>query len=214
MRGRWVILPAIYLLVIVCSSACFVPGKKQMLQPVPAKTTTILFVGNSLTYTNDLPAMVKAIAKQKGIAIETKMMAYPDYALADHWNDGKLQQLMAAEHFDFVVVQQGPSSQEEGRQLLLEYGQKLKVLCDQYQSKLAFYMVWPAYSNYRMFEGVIKSYSDVAVATNSILCPVGKVWKTFIDSTRDHSYYGPDMFHPSQKGSEVAAEVIYKSLFP
>ncbi len=191
-------------------SAAFLPVKRLSYATIPKR---ILFVGNSLTYTNDLPALVVAVAAKKGIAVETGMLAYPNYALPDHWEGGKLQQMLASGHFDFVVVQQGPSSQEEGRQMLMEYGKKIKALCDQHQSKLAFYMVWPAFSNYQMFDGVIKNYSDVASATNSILCPVGKVWKAHIDSSRDPSYYGPDMFHPSQKGSEVAAEVICRSLF-
>ncbi len=190
--------------------AAFFPAGHLPPATVPKK---ILFVGNSLTYTNDLPALVVAAAAKKGIAVETGMLAYPDYALQDHWEDGKLQQMLASEYFDFVIVQQGPSSQEEGRQMLLEYGKKIKALCDQHQAKLAFYMVWPAFSNYEMFDGVIKNYREAAAATNAILCPVGKAWKTHFDSTGDYSYYGPDMFHPSQKGSEQAAKVICGSLF-
>lgn len=174
---------------------------------------TILFVGNSLTYTNDLPALVVKIGKEKGIKIKTEMLAYANYALEDHWNDGKLQLLLANKQFDFVIVQQGPSSQDEGRAMLLDYGAKIKALCDTNNSKLAFFMVWPAYSNFHTFEGVIKNYTDAAVKTNSMLCPVGKMWKDYIADTYDYSYYGPDMFHPSQKGSEKAAQIIYETLF-
>jgi lysophospholipase L1-like esterase len=45
------------------------------------------------------------------------------------------------------------------------------------------------------------------------LCPVGAVWKKHFDETKDYSYYGPDLFHPSQKGSEIAAKVIVDALF-
>jgi lysophospholipase L1-like esterase len=73
-------------------------------------------------------------------------------------------------------------------------------------------MVRPAFSNFENFDGVIKNYTDAALMTNAILCPVGKVWKEYFLRTKDYSYYGTDMFHPSQKGSEVAAEIIYKTL--
>jgi len=211
MRSRDRKLNIVLLLGCMVVSAAFLPVNRSFHATAPKR---ILFVGNSLTYTNDLPALVVAAAAKKGIAVETGMLAYPDYALQDHWEDGKLQQLLSSEHFDFVVVQQGPSSQESGKQMLLEYGKKIKALCDQHQSKLAFYMVWPAFSNYQMFDGVIKSYTEAAAAANAILCPAGKVWKEHFDSSHDYSYYGPDMFHPSQKGSEVAAEVICGSLFP
>jgi len=173
----------------------------------------ILFVGNSLTYTNDLPAIITKLAEKKGVKIIAEMLAYPNYALEDHWNDGIIQSLLASKNFDFVVVQQGPSSQNDGRVMLLDYGARIKAECEKFNTKLAFFMVWPAFSNFNNFDGVIKNYTDAAVATNSLLCPVGKVWKEYMTATNDYSCYGPDMFHPSQKGSEKAAEVIYGTLF-
>jgi hypothetical protein len=74
-------------------------------------------------------------------------------------------------------------------------------------------MVWPSLHYYHTFNGVIESYTLAANATSSILCPVGEVWKSYFDETEDFSYYGPDGFHPSLKGSNVAAQVIYESLF-
>lgn len=199
------------LLALVCLSVSTMACSKHRSDTNVA--TKILFVGNSLTYTNDLPAIVTKLAEKKGVKIETEMLAHPNYALEDHLNDGAIQSLLANKHFDFVVVQQGPSSQSEGRAMLLNDGARIKGLCDTYNSKLAFFMVWPAYSNFQTFDGVIKNYTDAAVATNSLLCPVGKIWKEYMITTNDYSYYGPDMFHPSQMGSEKAAQIIYETLF-
>jgi hypothetical protein len=58
--------------------------------------------------------------------------------------------------FDFVVLQQGPSSQSEGRAMLLNYGVRIKALCDTTKTRLAFFMVWPAFTNLHTFDGVIK----------------------------------------------------------
>jgi hypothetical protein len=176
-------------------------------------TRKILFIGNSFTYTNDLPALVKLAAAGKGISITTETIAYANYALEDHWNDGRIQQLIAQNKYDFVIVQQGPSSQADGRAMLLDYGERIKNLCGKHGSKLAFFMVWPARANLHMIEGVIKNYSDAAAATKSIVCPVGSAWKKYFTDTGDYSLYGPDQFHPSEKGSRVAAEVIADSLF-
>lgn len=174
---------------------------------------TILFVGNSLTYTNNLPALVEKEAKKKGIQLKTEMIAYPNYALEDHWNDGVLQTKLATKEYDYVIVQQGPSSQEDGRNMLLDYGARIKTECDRYKARLVFFMVWPAHTNYSTFDGVIKNYTDAALVTGSLLCPVGKIWKQHFADTNDYSYYGPDNFHPSVKGSEVAAQVIADTLF-
>jgi hypothetical protein len=177
------------------------------------KNTHVLFVGNSLTYTNNLPDLVKKEARKRGIVIKVTMIAYPDYALMDHWSDGDMQRLIASGKYTDVVVQQGPSSQSDGRAILLEYGRRIKELCDQHQVRLAFYMVWPARVNYQTFPGVIANYREAAEVTSSTLCPVGEEWKEYFDDTQDFSYYGPDQFHPSLKGSEAAARVIVDSLW-
>lgn len=173
----------------------------------------ILFIGNSLTYTNNLPMLVKMEAKQNKIDLTTQMIAHPNYALEDHWVDEQIQPEIASGQYDFVVIQQGPSSQADGRAMLLEYGSMIKKLCDEHHTKLAFFMVWPAKFNYHMFAGVIANYTEAAKQTNSVLIPVGEIWKAQMDVTNDFSYYGTDGFHPSLKGSQSAAEIIVKHLF-
>lgn len=175
--------------------------------------TSLLFIGNSLTYTNDLPKIVKQEAKRQGKMIKIKMIAYPNYGLEDHWNLGKVQKLIKKNRYDFVIIQQGPSSQAYGRKSLIEYGAQLKTICNQNNSQLVYFMVWPSKNYLQTFEGVIKNYTDAAEKNKALLCPVGKVWKAYFESTNDFSYYGIDGFHPSRKGSKVAAEIIVKILF-
>lgn len=177
-----------------------------------AKSLKILFVGNSLTYSNNLPLLVETLAKRNGQSLKTEMLAFPNYALEDHWNDGRLQKQISSNQFSHVVVQQGPSSQAEGKERLLSSGAEIKSLCEKHHVKLAFFIVWPSRANYDTFDGVIANYTLAAEQTNSILCPVGKVWKEHFDRTNDFSYFGPDSFHPSPEGSQAAAQIIYDVL--
>lgn len=56
----------------------------------PEGKTRVLFLGNSLTYVNDLPAMVEAIARLAGdTSIATATVAFPDFALEDYWNSAR-----------------------------------------------------------------------------------------------------------------------------
>ena len=141
------------------------------------------------------------------------MQAFPAYALEDHWALGKMQDRIAEGDIDFLVIQQGPSSQAYGRETLFEYGQIMDALCRQYNTRLAYFMVWPSRVYYDTFDAVIANYRDAAASNGAILCPVGAEWKQHFDQTSDFSYYGPDAFHPSLKGSQVAAGIIARSLF-
>lgn len=198
----------LYSLLVLISLSC----KDSAPDVIDPSSIKILFVGNSLTYTNNLPQLVKEYGLSKGRTINVEMLALPNFALVDHLANGEVQKLIQTKKFQFVVIQQGPSSQSEGRMLLFEAAETLNKLCTDNKARLAFYMVWPAYTDYQNFDGVIKNYTEAANTYNGILCPVGKAWKEYIDRTKDISYYGPDLFHPSVKGSRVAAEIIYNSI--
>lgn len=200
----------LFILLVFILTDCFPQRRKHT---VTKTEYSILFIGNSLTYTNDLPKLVMKRANKMGIRIASKMIAFPNYALEDHWNDGQVQQQIASKKYDYVIIQQGPSSQEEGRKMLLDYGKKLSNLCQLNGAQLCFFMVWPSLHYYNTFEGVIKNYEEAASTNNSILLPVGKVWKEHFDTTNHFDYYGPDGFHPSLSGSNKAAEVIVDYLF-
>lgn len=195
----------------------FFGGNLILVGHVPLKgkvaDTSILFVGNSLTYTNNLPLLVKKEAASKGIILKVNQLALPNYAISDHLGDGKVQDLILSGAYDFVILQQGPSSQPFGRDILMTSGAEYKKLCDQAGSKLAFFMVWPSLKYYHTFDGVISNYKKAANECGAILCPVGAYWKQNIENSNDYSYYGPDGFHPSLKGSRIAAKIIVKSLF-
>lgn len=199
-----------FALIVICSSSY---SQQKFSSNASNTEFNILFIGNSLTYTNNLPELVKKRAKLKGIEIDTKMIAFPNYAIADHWNDGQVQKLIARKKYDFVIIQQGPSSQNDGRKMLIEYGKEYSSLCKLNDTKLCYFMVWPSLNNYHTFDGVINNHKDAASINDSILLPVGEVWKDYIDSTNSFEYYSSDGFHPSLKGSQIAAKVIVEYLF-
>lgn len=200
----------IFFISVIMSSMTF--SQHEFINDSSDTEFNILFIGNSLFYTNNLPELVKQIAKLKGIKINTKMIAFPNYAIADHWNKGQVQKLIASQSFEFVIIQQGPSSQDDGRKMLIEYGEKYGIICKKNGAKLCYFMVWPALNNYHTFEGVINNHKDATLINESILLPVGAVWKNYIDSTNSFDYYSSDGFHPSLKGSELAAKVIIEYL--
>jgi hypothetical protein len=173
---------------------------------------TVLFVGNSLTYANNLPELVKTIATCDHTLLDFKMLALPNYALVDHLNDGQVISEIQSKKYDFVVVQQGPSSQAEGRSMLINDGLKFARLCAENNSQLAFYTVWPSKARSFDFQGVLESYRKAAETSNSILCPAGNAWLQVWKSYPEFKLYSEDNFHPSYSGSLLAALVIYGSL--
>ena len=74
--------------------------------PAPVR---VLFVGNSLTYTNNLPRLVRAVAASQsgGPAIETATYAIPGADLDALWDDGHAAALLQHHHVPLALAQRG-----------------------------------------------------------------------------------------------------------
>lgn len=174
----------------------------------------VLFVGNSLTYTNDLPGIVQALAEAAGKGrLVYEMVAFPNYSLEDHWNQGDARRMIAAGKWDFVVLQQGPSALPESRVLLVEYARRFAKEIRGSGAKPALYMVWPSQTRQKDFDGVRDSYARAAEEVNGMLFPAGEAWRAAWRRKPDVALYSPDGLHPSLLGSYLAAMVIYQQLY-
>jgi hypothetical protein len=188
------------------------PGDGELNLPIgPGKR--VLFIGNSLTYANDLPAYLTAISVAAGdTAYETRMVAYPDYALEDHWNEGTALRVIRATNWDVVVMQQGPSSLPENQIFLRDWAVRFAPEIRAAGAEPALYMVWPALSRSQDFPGVRMSYANAAAAVNGVFLPAGDAWLRAWARDASVPLYGPDNFHPSGYGTFLAALVIYEKL--
>ena len=174
----------------------------------------VLFIGNSLTYSNDLPAIVEAFAKNTGQRrFAYKTIAFPDFSLEDHWNKGDALKSIHKERWEFVVLQQGPSASQEGRALLLEYSRRFVEEIRKSGGTPALYSVWPSRSRLQDFKGVSESYRLAAEAVGGIVFPVGDAWLNAWRVNPSIGLYSADGFHPSAAGSYLAGLVIYEKLY-
>jgi hypothetical protein len=197
----------LFILAIACG-AC----SKKTLSP---SSPEILFVGNSLTYANHMPDILSHIVGKFGESTTTASISKPNYALEDHWNDGEFQAMLKKGGIKHVIVQQGPSSQSYGKESLITYGEKYKIVCTEAGASLGFYMVWPSERYYYTFDGVITNYSNAAKHNQALLFPVGVAWKAYNENaTGRESLYDSDGFHPSKAGSFLAALTIFHQLYP
>src|SRR3954469_4414809 len=67
----------------------------------------VLFIGNSLTYTNDLPGTVSDLARSVGDTIRVKSVALPNFAVIDHaLGQSNATDVIKSQDWEFVVLQQ------------------------------------------------------------------------------------------------------------
>src|SRR5690349_17468676 len=140
----------------------------------------VLFVGNSLTYVNDLPKMVEAISQAAGDdpPLETAMVAYGGYAIEDHLAQGDAVPTIARGGWDVVVMQQGPSTLPESRVDLIKFSKIMAEKIRAAGARPAMYGVWPEEERTYAFDWGVANYRDAAEEIDGILCPAALAWKT------------------------------------
>lgn len=82
--------------------ACALPAYAQ----APVREYRVLLVGNSLTYTNNLPALLRAVGASQGTPITTETYAGAGGTLNERWTEGHVANALRARKFDAVVLQE------------------------------------------------------------------------------------------------------------
>jgi len=173
---------------------------------------SVLFIGNSLTYSNDLPDLLLhllEVAQEAPVHVEA--VALPDYGLPDHWVSGSSRNRLAAGGWDLVILQQGPSA-TEGRPYLLEYTERFDSEIRAQGGQTGLFMVWPARTRSFDFPGVLDSYRTASARVGGVFFPSGEGWQVAWETDPGLAFYGPDGFHPSLLGSYLAAVVMMEKI--
>lgn len=176
----------------------------------PEPLLSVLFVGNSLTYVNDLPEAVAELGRVYEHPIRVETVAGPNLSLEDHWVLGDAPEALASGEWDVIVMQQGPSTLQSSREHLIEWVGAFADEAREQGVQPAVYMVWPPQGTPIALSDA--SYTAAAEAHSATLLPAGRAWSLAMQQGTLVELYGPDGFHPSPTGTLLAALTIYGGL--
>ncbi|MBF0502064.1 MAG: DUF4886 domain-containing protein [Candidatus Riflebacteria bacterium] len=218
--ARFCVIIVIFLFLLTSNNCSSEPG------------TRVLFIGNSLTFTNDLPGMIARLAQTRNRYMEYEMFAPGGYTFSQHASNPELKKMIDKGTWDLVVLQeQSQMPALEDQKVAAEVfpnAQKLSQLIRQSNSKasVVFFMTMakkngdPDNSSYipelgtydGMQKRLITSYTRMAQQNRGILAPVGLAWKKVRSEKPALNLY-QDETHPDITGTYLAACVFYAVLF-
>ena len=175
--------------------------------------TRILFIGNSLTYVNDVPGILQALADSAGgekLAVASRTL--PNYALIDHWVEGVATREIAKGGWAWVVMQQGWTPAGIYRDTLRLAARNFRPEIAKIGAKGALYQTWPPSDRPGDFAGSIESYRVAAEDIGGVLFPVASAWLAAWERDPTIQLYS-DGLHASVAGSYLAALVMYAQIF-
>jgi len=182
-------------------------------EPALTGGVRVLFIGNSLTYVNDLPGTLSSMALSVGDTIRVATVAQPNFALIDHYQGGSNALGTIAEGgWKYVVLQQGPSTTTINRDSLILTAQLFDTHIRRVGATPALYMVWPTIDRIAFFDAARVSYQMAATAVSGVFMPAGRAWVTAWETDPNLVLYSSDGLHSSPLGTYLAALVIYERI--
>ena len=188
----------------------------------------VLFIGNSYTYYNNLPAVLEAIAAAlPGPRLRTQSHLHGGYSLARHLEDGHLVPIFESpptpdESWEAVVLQEqsrlGTAYADSATGTLGDFGpfhsavRSLDAKVDALGAEPVLYMTWAKKRFPGQTEGLARAYDDIGRELEAPVAPVGVAWGRVRAERPDLELFDPDGSHPSSAGTYLAACVLYATL--
>lgn len=212
------------ILLVTCYINTFAQAKKKI---------NVLFLGNSYTYVNNLPQLIKDIANANGDTLLYDSNCIGGYTFENHFNDVTSCAKIKAQAWNFVVLQaqsQEPSfSPGQVAAQTLPFAIKLDSLVKRANlcAQSVFFETWgrkngdasncaaypPICTYLGMQDRLRASYKLFADTTHTLMSPVGEAWRKSITNKPSLELYSTDESHPVIEGSYLAACVFYEVLF-
>ena len=186
-------------------------------------TLRVLFIGNSMTYVQDLPGLLTNLASSNGKTVITAQNTPGGYFLSDHVTDPVSLSLMA-QGFDYIVVQEQSSGniQPEIPGLSRPIGiidSIAKANC----SKILLYATpgypdthpWSVEPYEDMQAEIIYKYTLAARSVRAAYLPTAHAFRDVITNypAITGMWASPTDYHPGLKGQYLHACVLYSVLF-
>ncbi|MEP6491267.1 MAG: hypothetical protein ABJF01_01225 [bacterium] len=183
------------------------------LPPLPPGGHHVLFIGNSLTYVNDLPGTLAAIAASAGDTIRVATDAGPNLALIDHLTGSTAALAHIREGgWEYVILQQGPTPAGICRDSLVLWTKMFDPYIKAAGARTAVFMAWPYAGPLEWFDEIQLSFQAAAAGVNAVYMPAGEAWRSALQKDPTLTLYGSDGFHPTPTGTFLAALEIYERI--
>lgn len=195
-------------------------------QSVPVQ---VLFLGNSYTGTNNLPAIFQNFSNAAGDSVTVQSNTPGGYTFQGHTTNATTQNLIQAGNWDYVALQEQsqipsfPIGQVQSD--CFPYAEQLdqQIRAANACTETVFYMTWgrengdasncaswPPICTYEGMDSLLRErYMYMAETNNAIVSPVGAVWRYIRQNHPSIDLYTGDGSHPTYAGSYAAACSFY-----
>lgn len=180
-----------------------------------AHAHSVLFVGNSLTFVGNTPAVFDALAIANGTSVSSDMIVEGGATLTERLNDGSIASALAAKHYTDVVLQErggdlmcafGPSSCADSRKTI----QAIVYMVRKAGAKA--YLLGTYQENPRASEALVAAESDAAAQVGIPYLEVSRKLQTLRLAAPAMDWFAADGMHPGPALTLLNATLLHQAL--
>lgn len=192
--------------------------------PPPARPLNVLFIGNSYTYNNNLPALVEGLAASATPPrrIRTRAVTRPGVRLQQHWDRGEALAALRQGPWDYVVLQEqstlglllieGRHEVNDPELAFHPYARRFAEEARKAGAQPLFLLTWARRDTPESQARLTQAYMSVARELWAPIIPAGLAWARARQEDPGVVLYHRDGSHPSPAGSYLTASALYATL--
>ena len=175
---------------------------------------SVLFIGNSLTYSGSLPNQIKKLSEMYGITVEHTSIT-PGGAILNDTKEQAIQKIQENK-YDYVIFHDGGTFPVDNT---ADFLSNVELLCEEARKSGAIPVLFnPAWANVdkkpakESQNALTAAYEKAAKIHGAILVNAGEAWVYAYDKHPDLKLYADDV-HANNAGAYLTACVFVSTLF-
>src|SRR5262245_22129032 len=183
-----------------------------MAKKQPARSTKMLFIGNSFTQRNDLPGLLAELAQACGLRVQHESIIAGGASLRAHWNAGRAAQAIATSGYDYVVLQEQSTLLLKNARRMAENVRLFDEAIRRCGAKTVLYMTWARQHAPEAQAAIADAYYSIGKKLGASVVPVGLAWQHSLSQHDQPALHDRDQSHPTLAGSYLAACVFLTTM--
>jgi hypothetical protein len=173
----------------------------------------VLFIGNSFTARNDLPALVAQLAAARGKGLRHHLISAGGASLRTHWNAGEALKAIQEGRYERVVLQEQSTLPVKNARRMHENVRLFDEAIKAAGAKTVLYLTWARRHAPESQQAITDAYTGIGRELAATVVPVGVAWQNFLKNHQQPALHEKDQSHPTLAGSYLAACVFLAVLF-
>lgn len=191
----------------------------------PTDTLKVLFIGNSYTYFNDLPQMVRDLFEEAGYPVLVDSITKGGAWLQNHYQDPATLESIQKKGWTHVVLQEQSTLPVIASGTFIFAAADLSQVIHGAGALPVFFETWARAEGNPLYQTDLSGYTPASMQeelrfryqlaannNNGLYAPVGDAWELSLEEHPDIALYSEDGSHPAVPGSFLAACVFYEVL--